>query len=188
MNRSSEFKAVNAPLHLVLSVPVDAIRLTAKTLRSMREMEACCFWFGSRSNTMSGSVDAIVIPQQENHHGHYRVTPDAMLRVADAVRPFGWKNLAQAHSHPGPGVHHSGYDDEMANSRRALSLVFPDYGYLPAVWRFNGWLWRLRPKPFPSAIGVHAFIDGRWKYLTDHETTTRLSLTGGKRVRLLDLR
>ena len=137
---------------------------------------------------MAGSVEAIVIPRQENHRGNYHVTPEAMLRVADAVRSAGWKNLAQVHSHPGPGVQHSPYDDEMANSRRALSLVFPDYGYLPGMWRFRGWLWRLRPKPFPSAIGVHTFMDGRWKYLTDHEATARLTLTRGKRVRLFDLR
>ena len=188
MSHTSEFAAARVSRSLVLSVPADAIRLTARMLRSMREMEACCFWFGSRSNTMVGSVEAIVVPQQENRGGNYHVTPEAMLRVGDAVRAFGWKNLAQVHSHPGPGVQHSPYDDEMANSRRALSLVFPDYGDLPGMWRFRGWLWRLWPKPFPSAIGVHAFMDGRWEYLAEYEAMARFTLTGGKRVRLLDLR
>lgn len=183
--------AAGLPPHLVLSVPVDTVRLTAKILQSMSGMEACCFWFGNRNDTMVGSVgsvEAIIIPRQENHRGHYHVTPEAMLRVAAAVRRFTWKNLAQIHSHPGPGVQHSGYDDEMANSRRALSLVFPDYGYLPGVWRCRGWLWRLWPKPFPSGIGVHAFMEGRWKYLSDHEATACLTLTGDKQVSLLDLR
>ncbi len=188
MSRLPDPGAARLSPHLVLSVPVDTIRLPAKILESMRAMEACCFWFGNRSDTMVGSVEAIVIPQQENQRGHYHVTPEAMLRVAAAVRRFAWKNLAQIHSHPGPGARHSGYDDEMANSRRALSLVFPDYGYLPSVWRFRGWLWRFWPKPLPSAIGVHAFMEGQWKYLSDHEATTRITLTGGKPVRLLDLR
>jgi len=177
-----------AHLQLVLSVPVDTIRLTAKSLRSMRHMEACCFWFGNRIDDMIGSVEAIVVPRQENHRGHYHVTPEAMLQVAASVRPFGWKNLAQIHSHPGPGVQHSGYDDEMANSRRALSLVFPDYGHLPGAWRFRGWLWRFWPKPFPAAVGVHTFMDGRWQYLTDQDAMARFTLTGGRKVDLLDLR
>jgi proteasome lid subunit RPN8/RPN11 len=169
-----------------LFVPADAIRVTASLLRSMTGREACCFWFGWREER--SSVEAIIVPSQQNNGGNYHVTAEAMLQVGNVARERGWKNLAQIHSHPGQGVRHSGYDDEMANSRRALSLVFPNYGLLPEAWRFRGWLWRLWPKSFPADIGVHAFRSGKWAFLNRSDISAGLRITPGPRPILIDLR
>jgi hypothetical protein len=172
----------------ILSVPTHAIRTTAAILRSAGAAEACCFWFGRRDSAGSGFVEAILVPQQQNRPGNYHVAPEAMIRVADAVRNRGWKNLAQIHSHPGDGVQHSGYDDQMANSRRALSLVFPRYGRMPGAWRWRAWIWRLWPAPFPRAIGVHAFRDGRWVYLDPPAISLAIRLVSNPAPAVIDLR
>ncbi|MFB6465010.1 Mov34/MPN/PAD-1 family protein [Bradyrhizobium tunisiense] len=157
-------------------------------LYSMRNMEACCFWFGLRPPAGAATVSAILVPRQQNHRGHYHVEADAMIEIANAARGRGWKNVAQVHSHPGPEVTHSGYDDEMANSRRALSLVFPNYGYTPGMWRFRSWLSRLWPVAFPEQIGVHAFLDSRWRRLSPNSIGAALSVTAGPSPELIDLR
>lgn len=171
-----------------LSVPIDTIRATADILQSAGRFEACCFWFGRREPDGSGVVAAVVVPRQKNNPGNYDVAPDAMLDVAAAVRQRGWKNLAQIHSHPGESVRHSGYDDQMANSRRAFSLVFPRYGRLRAAWRWHRWIWRLWPSDFPGAIGVHAFKAGRWAYLAEAERALAIKLVAGPPPDLIDLR
>jgi hypothetical protein len=171
-----------------LMIPADAVRLTSAMLRSMTGMEACCFWFGRRQQIGSATVEAIVVPRQQNHQGHYHVTPEAMLEVANVARPHEWKNLAQIHSHPGAMVKHSGYDDEMANSRRALSIIYPTYGTVPGIWRFRGWLWSLWPKAFPHEIGVHAFINDRWAFISQVQIGTALQLTSGPSPAFFDLR
>jgi hypothetical protein len=171
-----------------IAVPVDTIRMTSKHLRSMQGVEACCFWFGPRQESGGARVDAIVIPRQQTNKGHYHVTADAMVEVANVARKRGWKNLAQVHSHPATAVGHSGYDDEMANSRRALSLVFPNYGAAPGMWRFRGWLWRLWPKSFPLEIGVHAFLEGRWALLGPADIESALRVVSGASPAVVDLR
>lgn len=178
----------NPPRRPVLAVPADAVRVTSAFFRSIGRMEACCFWFGKRPETEGARVAAIIIPRQRNRPGNYHVEADAMLRVGEVARERGWKNLAQVHSHPGIEVRHSGYDDEMANSRRALSLVYPTYGTMPATWRYHGWLWWLWPRKFPREIGVHAFIDGEWAYLAEADVTMALSVVAGPRPVLIDLR
>ena len=171
-----------------LSIAPDALRLTGSILREAGRFESCCFWFGPRGSAGSGTVTAIVIPDQENRPGNYHVTAEAMLQVAAAVRDRGWRNLAQIHSHPGDDVHHSTYDDQMANSRRALSLVFPRYGYFTSAWRWRGWLWCLWPTEFPGTIGVHAFVRNRWAYLDPRERAAaiRIAFVGGPEI--IDLR
>jgi len=154
----------------------------------MNGLESCCFWFGRRQQTGSATVEAIVIPRQRNKSGHYHIEADAMLRVGDVARGREWKNLAQVHSHPGTNVRHSGYDDEMANSRRALSLIFPNYGMVPARWRFRGRLWRLWPGTFPREVGVHAFIEGKWTFLNPTEIGAALRLMPVPKPVLIDLR
>jgi proteasome lid subunit RPN8/RPN11 len=171
-----------------LIVPADTVRLTAALLRSPAGMEACCFWFGRRLDSGAGQVDGIVVPRQQNHQGHYHVTSESMLQVAKLARPRGWKNLAQIHSHPGTMVRHSGYDDEMANSRRALSIVYPCYGMVPGAWRFRGWLWGFWPRAFPHEIGVHAFTNDRWTFLDQVGIRNVLRLTAAPRPAFIDLR
>ena len=171
-----------------LTVSPDTIRMTSALLYSMPNMEACCFWFGARSPSGTAFVSGIVIPRQLNNRGHYHVEARAMVEVANVARARGWKNLAQVHSHPGPEVTHSGYDDEMANSRRALSLVFPKYGYMPGMWHFRGWLCRIWPVVLPDEIGVHAFLDGKWGRLNRAAACAALNVAAGPRPELIDLR
>jgi hypothetical protein len=173
---------------MTLAVPADALRMTADFLRSMAGVEACCFWYGDRPEAGQAGVRAIIIPRQENRPGNYHVEPDAMIRVANATRPKGWKNLAQIHSHPGSDVHHSGYDDEMANSRRALSLIYPNYGSAPGMWRYRRWLWRIWPGAFPGAVGVHAFVRERWMFLAQADIAEAVNITSDVKPVLMDLR
>jgi hypothetical protein len=171
-----------------LAVPADTVRMTSAFLRSVPRMEACCFWFGKRPQPDNATVEAIVVPRQQNRPGNYHIEADAMLRVAEVAHAHGWKNLAQIHSHPGADVRHSGYDDEMANSRRAFSLVYPTYGTVPAMWRYHGWLWQFWPRQFPCEIGVHTFTDGKWAFLGESEIAMALHVAAGPRPALFDLR
>lgn len=178
-------KPVSPP---ALAVPADTVRMTSTFLRSVRSMESCCFWLGRRKPSGAATVEAIIVPRQKNHPTHYHVEPDAMLRIAEVARPHGWTHLAQVHSHPGADVRHSGYDDEMANSRRALSLIYPRYGLVGGLWRFRGWLWSVWPKSFPQAIGVHAFQNNAWTLIDRPDTNGQLRLTPGAAPMFIDLR
>jgi hypothetical protein len=100
----------------IIAVPAAAIRMTSTVFRSAGDLEACCFWFGRRLQSDIAAVEAIVIPRQQNAKGQYHIEAASMVQVANVAREFGWKNLAQVHSHPGKSVRHSGYDDEMANT------------------------------------------------------------------------
>ena len=77
------------------------------------------------------------------------------------------------YSHPGARVEHSNYDDQMASSRRALSLVFPHYGRLT--------------QPFPADVGVHEWQNDYWHLLALHQAAQRVVLVDGD-VRAEDLR
>lgn len=84
----------NPPRRPALAVPADTIRMTSAFFRSIKRMEACCFWFGKRSQTESATVEAIIVPRQRNRAGNYHVEADAMLRVAEVARAHEWKNCA----------------------------------------------------------------------------------------------
>ncbi len=178
-------QALTAPS---LNIPADAIRMTSRFFQSMRGVESCCFWLGPRSADGTGTVMSIVVPRQRNNPGNYHIEAEAMIEVANIARPRGWTNLAQVHSHPGGDVRHSGYDDEMANSRRALSLIYPSYGHSPGMWRFRGWLWSLWPGVFPKSVGVHAFKNSRWTFLDDGRRAEAISIVPGPAPKLIDLR
>jgi hypothetical protein len=148
--------------------------LTAFRATAALRVEACCFWYGLRSDDGAGIVLAVVIPKQRNTWGNYFVPAAAVAEMAAATRPRKWVNLAQVHSHPGENVEHSRYDDANANSRRALSVVIPSYG------RWRG--------PWPTGIGVHDFQDGYWHLLSDSNAAHRLVLADTGDAELLDLR
>lgn len=179
---------MNEHLAANLIVPAESVRMTAKLLRSMRGAEAGCFWLGRRDKSDVGVVEGVIIPRQQNNRGQYHVTADAMVQVANVARERAWRHLAQVHSHPGSIVNHSAYDDHMANSRRALSLVYPYYGAARGMWRFRGWLWALWPRPFPADIGVHAFRNDRWTFLGPAEIQAAITIVAGPAPALIDLR
>jgi len=148
----------------VLSLHPNVVRTTYKAFAPGRQdrVEFCVFWYGMRINANEAKVSAVVVPEQRNTPGNYRVLPKAMDAVLEATRPRGWVNLAQLHTHPGEWVGHSQYDDEMANSRRALSLVFPRFGRPSRSWI--------------RKIGVHEFIAGEWRRLSVRRVKERLRL------------
>lgn len=105
---------------------------------------------------------AVAVPEQRNSWGNYLVPAAAIAEMAAATRPRGWVNLAQVHTHPGPGATRSRYDDGHANSRRALSIVLPFYG------RWQG--------PWPSGAGAHEFQDEYWHLLPAAEAALRVAV------------
>lgn len=124
-----------------------------------RRLECGLFWYGVRDESGSAVVHGVVVPRQKSTYGNYNVPGWAIEEMSEHTRPLGWRNVAQVHTHPGVWVDHSDYDDECANSRNALSLVFPSYGC-----ELRGW---------PHAIGVHEFVDGEWRRLSDRRAQER---------------
>jgi hypothetical protein len=157
-----------------LRVPRQALALTLEHFGRAGRLEMCCFWYGPGSTTDPQRVSAVVIPRQHQSWGNYHVSADAMQRIHAQVGPLRLVNLAQIHSHPGVRVEHSRYDDRMANSRRALSLVVPHYGRWQGVW--------------PQGIGVHEFQADYWHLLSELDAGRRVILTDDSGVRLIDCR
>jgi hypothetical protein len=110
--------------------------------------------------TRETAVLAVVVPEQRNSWGNYQVESTAIAAVSADTRPRGWRNLAQVHTHPGRMVEHSPYDDLMANSRKALSLVLPTYGRAPVAWL--------------SDVGVHEFQHNYWYRLSLRDASARI--------------
>lgn len=160
----------------VLTLPRAVLEQTLGVFRrsAARLLEACCFWYGLRTDGGSASALAVVAPKQRNSWGNYSVPAAAVSEMAAATRPRGWVNLAQVHTHPGPGVEHSRYDDGHANSRRALSIVLPCYG------RWQG--------PWPLGVGVHEFQDDYWHLLSEADAALRVAVAEAGDAELLDLR
>ena len=147
---------------LEVSESVIQATLNAHSSYCQRKLESCCFWYGRRLSDSRKRVEAVVIPTQRNSWGNYAITSGAMAHVSELTRPLGLVNLAQIHTHPGNWVEHSSYDDEMANSRKALSLVLPSYGY-------PGFRW-------PDDIGVHEFQEGYWHHLDRNQSVLRIAI------------
>lgn len=151
----------NGTVTEVLRVHPDILALTRAAFLSTarRGLECGLFWYGS-ADEASAIVHAIVVPNQINTWGHYELPEHAVDELSEATRPRGWFNLSQVHTHPSKWVGHSEYDNRYANSRNALSLVFPFYGRVHPQW--------------PEAIGVHEFLEGCWQRLSDEKVTLRV--------------
>lgn len=117
---------------------------------------------------------AVVIPKQVNRPRNYSISTSAMQEVGAVARPQAWTVVAAVHSHPGISVEHSEYDDEMAPSRRALSIVFANYAAYPVRW--------------PIDVGMHEFIDNYWHLLPHGEAADRLLFDGDVEAHTIDLR
>lgn len=151
----------NGTVERVLYAHPDTIELTRAAFQSTakRGLECGLFWYGAMSQTRS-TVLSIVVPRQICKKGQYELPDGAIDEVSDATLLRGWFNLAQVHTHPSTWVSHSPYDDRYANSRRALSLVYPTYG-------------RVRPQ-WPGSVGIHEYLDGHWQRLADEKVPMRI--------------
>jgi len=159
-----------------LTVPYAALTATLGIFASYAtvRLEAVCFWYGPRTDDGSGNVAAVVVPTQLNHAGRYQVPSMEMAAVAAATKPTGWRNLSQIHTHPGAAVEHSFYDDDHANSRRALSLVLPFYGH--------GHRW---PE---TTVALHEYQDGEWHLLSRSDAARRIVVDTDRTCEVIDLR
>lgn len=158
-----------------LEVPLVALRASLRICQAAGGRETGLFWYGRRDDTADvARVHAVVVPRQRQAWGNYSIAAAAMREVHERVEPFELRNLAQVHSHPGAFVEHSRYDDAMANSRRALSIVLPYYGRWNDQW--------------PRGIGVHEFQDNYWYLLSDGTAASRVVLVEDPEVKLIDCR
>jgi hypothetical protein len=160
------------PGNTQLRVPAPALTATLSLLQRAGRRESGLFWYGPRDEIGNGRVAYIVAPRQRMSWGNFSVSAGALAEVVHRL-PDDWKPLAQIHSHPGHRVEHSTYDDRMASSRRALSLVFPSYGHV----REN----------FPGTIGIHEFQNDYWYLLDAANAARRVTVCGGA-VKVDDLR
>jgi hypothetical protein len=155
-----------------LRLPASALTATLSLLQRAGRRESGLFWYGTKDAVGNARVAYVVAPRQRMTWGNYLVSAEALAEVVHRL-PDDWKPLAQVHSHPGLRIEHSIYDDRMASSRRALSLVFPCYG-------------DLREK-FPGTVGVHEFQNDYW-YLLDAENAARRVTVCDGDVKVDDLR
>ena len=160
------------PTGKLLLLPFDALQATISLLKSAEGLEACVFWYGHRG-VDSDIVTAVRAPRQKGTRFNYHVDEASMSMMSstlsEEVRP-----LAQVHSHPGPMVEHSRYDDEMISSRRALSIVFPRYGHVTGPW--------------PAGIGIHEWQAGYWYLLETSYAAERVKVIRASGVSVEDLR
>lgn len=159
----------------VLAISQGLLDVTFCVFESYRErsVEACCFWYGRHVSDTISKACAVVVPRQINRRLNFDVPRSSILPVSEATRRKGWKNLAQLHSHPDTDVEHSSYDDLHANSRRALSIVLPNYGASTTDW-FDD-------------VGLHEFQNDYWHYLSPHDASNRLRFDNSDEVELIDL-
>jgi hypothetical protein len=158
-----------------LMLPREALDVTVRLFQRSGRLETGCFWYGlTDDERLTDVVAAVVVPHQLQTWGNYSVPASAMRAVHSRVSPLGLRNLSQVHSHPGAMVEHSIYDDEMANSRKALSVVIPHYGRWAARW--------------PMGIGVHEFQDGFWHLLSDLDAARRIVISETGKVEYIDCR
>jgi hypothetical protein len=162
------------PGSTTLALPASALRATVTLLQRAGARECGAFWYGPRDAAGNGTVKAVIAPRQAMARGNYHVAPAAMSAMVDLLPESAWKPLAQIHSHPGAGVEHSRYDDGMAASTRALSIVFPCYG------RWSG--------PWPHGIGVHEHQSDYWHLLCAAHAAHRVQLSADADILMKDLR
>jgi hypothetical protein len=162
------------PTNKVLKVPILTLARTAMVLRAAGPVESACLWLGSLTEEGHGTVKALVVPMQINRPRKYAVPGEAMLQVAEVARTNAWTVVGAIHSHPGVGVEHSRYDDEMTPSRRAVSLVMPHYGHWTETW--------------PHGVGVHEYLERYWHRLSNEHARQRVNLTDAPEVPTIDLR
>lgn len=160
------------PVDLQLSVPAEGLTATTALLRRAGRCESGLLWYGPRDSAGNGTVAYVVAPRQRMTWGNYSISAEALAEVVHRLNAH-WKPLAQVHSHPGMRVEHSSYDDRMASSRRALSLVFPSYGR--------------SVKPFPAGVGVHEWQNEYWHLLDLPLAQHRIVLIDGA-VQVEDMR
>ena len=109
-------------------------------------------------------VVALTLPHAQLFRDHFEVSPDAMSQAGKHLRRFQLRRLAQVHTHPGPWVGHSPWDDAKAYSQLegAVSLVLPNHA---------------RARPRLEEAGVHLRRAGGWEQLTAQNVAEVIRVT-----------
>jgi hypothetical protein len=155
-----------------VTLPTLALEGTLALLRQAGRYESAVFWYGAKDDAGNATVSYVVAPQQLSRPRNYHVPAASVGDMVRRLKP-GWKPIAQVHSHPGDNVEHSVYDDRMAISTKALSLVVPRYGHWSGT--------------FPEWIGVHEWQNNYWHLLTVVDARSRIRLAS-REVLVEDLR
>ena len=92
-------------------------------------VEAGCLWYGSRDADRAFAT-LLGVPKQINRPLNFEIPADALAEI-NLLVPSDVVVVAQIHSHPGSDSTQSCWDDRMIVSRRAVSIVIPNYGALP---------------------------------------------------------
>ena len=156
-----------------LYLPDNALAGTLALLQRARRLESGVYWYGTKTKEGDGQVKLVVAPLQYMSWSNFVVSTQALTAIVSRL-PDDWKPLAQVHSHPGARVEHSNYDDRMASSKRALSVVFPHYGHCRVS--------------FPGDVGVHEYQNNYWHLLDTEAARRRITVTTAADVQVEDHR
>jgi hypothetical protein len=136
---------------------------TAELLDSFarhRPSEGVVYWFGIE-DTKTAVVTTLLVPNADTTSGSVRTSAEVNAEVLRVIIDTPLVYLGQAHSHPGPYVKHSCFDDEQtfAQFDGAISVVVPWFG------RYG---FRL------SDCGVHRHQNGRFHEVKDVDKHLRI--------------
>ena len=158
-----------APARLLVSESLWMATVAALAPYTAARVEAGVYWYGIR-NTDAAACCSVGIPRQANRRANFAVEADDLAALTRLVsEPL--VVVAQLHTHPGVDTRHSSWDDNLALSRKVLSLVLPNYGRNPRL----------------EDAGVHECVDGRWRRLEARDAADRIvlipTLSDGRRER-----
>lgn len=144
---------MSAPKNLLVPLPLWQETLEIFQAYTVRQVEAGCFWYGTRTEHL-GLASVLGIPRQLNRRANFEVKADDLAALTNNATASGLVVIAQLHLHPDTGVEHSPWDDQQIVSRNAYSIVIPRYASMPVTLH---------------ELGVHRFEEGEWRLLTPRE-------------------
>ncbi len=147
----------------VVYITDDLAQQTAGLLDSFaqhRPSEGVVYWFGIE-DTAAAVVTTLVVPNADTTAGSVRTSPEVNADALRVIVNTPLVYLGQAHSHPGPHVKHSCFDDEQTFARfdGAISVVVPWFG------RYGLHL---------AECGVHRHRDGRFQEIRNIDRHLRV--------------
>ena len=147
-----------APQFLIVPEAVWTLSADLLARYSRGGTEGGLFWYGIRQLDTAVAILAGV-PNQINRPRNFAITGDALAALTREI-PEPLVMFAQLHLHPGSDTNHSEWDDERAASRKALSIVIPNYG---SSWDIHD-------------AGIHECRNGTWTRLERSEIEERIRL------------
>jgi len=108
----------------------------------------------------------LTFPNAAMQPAYFTVSAAAMSEAGKHFRRFGMERLIQAHTHPGPLVEHSPFDDENAYSQLdgSVSIVIPNHA---------------RHRPDLTDCGIHIREPEGWRLLCAKEIERYIRLIPG---------